>query len=75
MKFLRLLQYLGITSLMAGSVGLIFAVVFIVLLSMSMAQALFVLSFFGSIGTVGFVIVNSPVLREKYGGDVLDEPI
>ena len=59
MKFIRFLQYLGIILLMGCSVGLLFTIIFMLILPMPFIQAAFSLAFFASFGATGYFMVNN----------------
>ncbi len=58
MNDVRALQYLGISLLMGCSVGFIFTIVFMLVLSFSGVQAVYALGFFSSLALIGFLIVK-----------------
>jgi len=57
MNIVRLLRYLGMMMLTGCSVGLIFSIVFIFVLGLSGIQAIYALSFFGSLAGAGYFAV------------------
>jgi hypothetical protein len=58
MSIFRVLQYLGMMLFCGCSVGLVFTFIFMVVLGLSGFQAVFALSFFGSLAVAGFCIVR-----------------
>ena len=66
MKFLRAMQYLGITLLMGCTIGLLFTIIFMIVIPIEITQALMALGIFASYGTLGLIIIKSSALREKY---------
>jgi uncharacterized membrane protein YgaE (UPF0421/DUF939 family) len=65
MKFTRFLQYLGISLCLGCTVGLIFSIIFTLLLPIQVYQAYFIILFFASAGATGLFTLNKLTPKQK----------